>query len=80
MYCREDKNGQWQRIEDMGLANPRQWMEETYKKLYKKEGIAVVQDSGVFGLNAAEAEDDSFKEKREEIDQAFKKHFRRNKK
>jgi hypothetical protein len=46
-------------------------------ELYKKQGIAVVQGSGVFGLNEAENSSDEpkFKHAREMVNKNFPKHF-----
>lgn len=56
-------------------------MEDQLAKLYKKEGIAVVAGSGVFGFNELEAtsEEEPYKTKREEIERNFTSHFRKYK-
>jgi hypothetical protein len=76
--CRDDR-GQWQLIEDLNLENPRQWMEAKLQDEYKKQGIAVVQGSGVFGLKEAEASSDEphFKAARDHISSCFPKHWER---
>jgi hypothetical protein len=79
--CRETEGGQWQRIEEMALANPRQWFEDTLKALYEKEGVALVQGSGVYGLDEAEStsDDPKFTAARKEISARLPSHFKKYK-